>query len=161
MNLLDAAIYIATEAHRGELNPHDGELYIHHPQRVAISLRDAGFSEKYQAVAWMHDVVEDTEWSLQKIIDTLDVLIPWGLGEEQGKEIYYAIDSMTHRKGETNEEYYRRIARNPIARAVGFYDKTVENFGRNHLIDDDEKRLRMAKKYSLATSILNGPGPIA
>jgi hypothetical protein len=50
---------------------------------------------------------------------------------------------------------------NPIARAVGHYDKGVENFGRNHLIENDpEKQARLAKKYSLAMKILNGPGPL-
>lgn len=157
MNLLDAAIYVATDAHRGALNQHDGELYIHHPQRVAISLRDAGYSEKYQAVAWMHDVVEDTDWTLEKVRVTL----VGGVDFETICDVILALDAMTHRKGETNQDYYQRISRDPIARAVGFYDKTVENFGRNHLIEDEAKRLRMAQKYSLATSILNGPGPVA
>jgi hypothetical protein len=118
MNLLDCAIYIATEAHRGDLNKHDGELYIHHPQRIAINLRDSGYSEKYQAVAWMHDVVEDTEWSLQLIHDYLTENY-WDPDGRMMSEIHVmneviaALDAMTHRKGETNEDYYKRIARKP------------------------------------------------
>lgn len=160
MNLLDAAIYIATEAHRGDVNKHDGELYIHHPQRIAINLRDAGYSEIYQAVAWMHDVVEDTTWTLQMVYDKLCDLID--IDYTTLERVIAALDAMTHRKDETNEDYYLRIARNSISRAVGHYDKGVENFGRNHLIEnDDKKKLRLAAKYSLAMSILQGPGPVA
>lgn len=155
--LLDAAIYIATEAHRGDLNPHDGELYVHHPQRVAMAVRDAGYSEQYQAVAWMHDVVEDTDWTLEMV----RLHLVGSARTDVVADVILALDAMTHRDGETNNDYYHRIAANTIARAVGFYDKTVENFGRNHLLTDDAKRLRMAQKYSLATSILNGPGPVA
>lgn len=158
MNLLDAAIYIATEAHRGDLNPHDGELYIHHPQRVSISLRDAGYSDTYQAVAWMHDVVEDTAWTLQMVIEFF--YAQDNLNVQDVQDMALGLDAMTHRKGESNEDYYHRMKRNAIARAVGHYDKGVENFGRNHKIEDNEKRLRMAGKYSLAMSILEGPGPI-
>jgi (p)ppGpp synthase/HD superfamily hydrolase len=163
MNLLDAAIYIATEAHRGELNKHDGELYIHHPQRVSVGLREAGYSLKYQAVAWIHDVVEDCEgWTLQRVAQSLRDLCP-DVYQKDIDEIVAALDAMTHRPGETNTDYYHRIRRNVIARAVGWYDKVKENFGRNHLIENDEKKqLRLAKKYSEAVSVLDGPGqPVA
>ena len=60
---------------------------------------------------------------------------------------------MTKRKGETNEDYYWRVKQNPHATRVKICD-LLDNFGRNHLVEDEEKRLRMAAKYSLGFDIL-------
>ena len=58
-------------------------------------------------VAVLHDVVEDTDW-------TFDRLRTEGFGEP----ILEALDAVTRRDGESYEDFVRRAAMNPIGRNV-------------------------------------------
>lgn len=99
--------------------------------------------------AWLHDVVEDTDISLAEITDML-----W-YAEDRGDDIVLIVDAVDclTKKGEPNEDYYWRIKGNALATAVKIAD-IHDNFGRNHLIEDEETKIRMATKYSLGISIL-------
>lgn len=141
MTLLDTAIAIALRYHHGQVNKHDGEPYILHPHRVATRVRDAGLPEDYQAVAWLHDVLEDTELTFSELL----TMVP--------SEIALAVLMLTKTKGMSNEDYYKMLAGQRLAGTVKLFD-IDENFGRNHLIEDDATRLRMAKKYSLGIDML-------
>lgn len=57
------AEHIACQAHAGQTD-YQGQPYIDHPQRVAI--RCTGDDAK--AVAWLHDVLEDTEWTSEQLL---------------------------------------------------------------------------------------------
>lgn len=83
-----------------------GKPYVDHLARVARPFDYPAFPAA-QAVAWLHDVVEDTPCTL---VD-LDLL---GFS----KEIRDAVDAITQRKGEALEDYWQRVKDNPIARAV-------------------------------------------
>lgn len=139
--LVDKALQLAIKAHDGQYNQYNGEPYILHPIRVWIATRDSGLDEEHQATALLHDVLEDTGVS---VIDLLD---------DFPTEVVEAVTVLTKRKGVTNEQYYLKVKKHPIARRVKIID-IQENFGRNHLIEDEETRLRMAKKYSLGIDIL-------
>lgn len=58
--LVQAAKALATAAH-GYDTDRSGKPYIDHPARVAAAVRDDPYAE---TVAWLHDVVEDTEVTL-------------------------------------------------------------------------------------------------
>lgn len=146
MNIVDRAEQIALIAHFGMKNKHDDEPYVLHLQRVYIAVRDAGNDEVRQAIAWLHDTVEDTELTFRDILDDFD-------GNEISARIASGVLSLTKRAGEPNERYYQRVKNNPDAIAVKIHD-IHDNFGRNHLIEDQETKLRMAKKYSLGLDIL-------
>tara|TARA_B110000503_G_scaffold113794_1_gene170905 strand:- start:4 stop:513 length:510 start_codon:yes stop_codon:yes gene_type:complete len=62
MSLVGRAAIFATAAHSaiGQVRKYDGSPYIHHPQRVADTVREFGGSDDMIAAAWLHDVVEDT-----------------------------------------------------------------------------------------------------
>ena len=60
--LLELAIKVATKAHEGQLDK-GGNPYILHPQAVADSLD----STENKIVAYLHDVVEDTEITLEDL----------------------------------------------------------------------------------------------
>lgn len=60
--LLSLAIKVATEAHEGQLDK-GGNPYILHPQAVAASLDNT----ENKIVAYLHDVVEDTDVTLDKL----------------------------------------------------------------------------------------------
>lgn len=143
MNLVDSAIATAIKAHNGHVNQHNGEPYMLHLQRVYISVREAGYPEIFQAAAWLHDSLEDTELNLE----ALQGAIP------KADELYEAVLALTHNPGESYADYCRRAKLNRVARIVKRYD-LLDNFRRNHLIESEETRLRMAKKYSLGLDIL-------
>lgn len=171
MNIAQAARTIALGAHGGDKNQHDGELYLLHVNRVAIGssaqakrlqneLLEFGVKDPWdnldfeavEAVAWLHDVVEDTYKSLvmieaDLIMESRDFAVI--------KLIVDAVALLTKPSDGslTNKDYYLRIKSNPLARAVKLAD-LQDNFRRNHLITDEAKKLRMATKYSLGMDIL-------
>lgn len=140
-NVVDLAMAVALREHNGQVNKHDGEAYITHVHRVATHVRDRGLDETHQAVAWLHDVLEDTAYTAAE------------LSRSFSAEIVAAVLALTKVKGQTNEEYYSALRDNPIAARVKISDM-IDNFSRNHMITDDATRLRMAEKYSLGLYIL-------
>lgn len=102
------AIEIALVAHKGQLDK-GGHPYIEHPATVASALE----GDDLRAVGWLHDVVEDTEW-------TLDDLRAQGVDEH----VVQAVDALTRRKadGETYREYIERVALNEMAVKVKIAD---------------------------------------
>ena len=65
--LLDEAHELAAAAHAGQTRKDDGAPYVTHPLRVAELVRGAGLGTDLQAVALLHDVVEDSEIGLAEI----------------------------------------------------------------------------------------------
>ena len=62
MSTLERAIEIATEAHRGQRDK-AGNDYIGHPLRVMA----AGKTLEEKIVGVLHDVVEDSDWTLEEL----------------------------------------------------------------------------------------------
>ena len=62
MSTLERAIEIATEAHRGQFDK-AGNDYIGHPLRVMA----AGKTTEEKIVGVLHDVVEDTDWTFDRL----------------------------------------------------------------------------------------------
>lgn len=112
MNLNDQlkkAIEIAISAHEGQLDTHNGRPYIEHPFRVM----NAGHTLQEKIVGILHDVVEDTLW-------TTDKLAQEGFSEE----IVAAINAITHRDNESYDDYMLRVQANTIATRVKLNDLT-------------------------------------
>ena len=66
MEKIRGAYEVAREAHQGQLR-RSGEPYIDHPIRVAMILVDLGMDTDSIVAALLHDVVEDTETTLDEI----------------------------------------------------------------------------------------------
>ena len=66
INLTDV-FYFANVAHKGQLRKYTGEDYIVHPMAVLKMVEKHGGSEVQQAAALLHDVVEDTTYTLADI----------------------------------------------------------------------------------------------
>ena len=162
MNIVLASQLFAIEHHGGDKNKHDGEIYLKHVARVAFSVvddaMDNGMSDHtigiLESTAWLHDVIEDTSASFTILKNYLswakDGSYPW----ESVSMILNAVDLLTKR-GDSNEDYYHRIAEDSVAKFVKIRDMR-DNFRRNHMIEDEATRARMAKKYSLGMDILGG-----
>jgi len=85
--MIRRAFRLSYWAHRNDRRA-SGEMYISHPLQVAkIAVRDIGFDQLTVAAALLHDVVEDTEFSLDFI------------REEFGSELALLIDGLTKISG--------------------------------------------------------------
>lgn len=104
--LLGRAIAIAAVAHQHQLDKANAP-YILHPLRMMLR----GQTELEQMVAVLHDVVEDSDW-------TLDQLRTEGFPEE----VILALDCLTRRAEESYDEFIDRVLTNPLATHVKQYD---------------------------------------
>ena len=140
MSTLARAIEIATEAHRGQVDK-AGNEYIGHPLRVM----EMGKTEEEKIVGVLHDVVEDTDWSFERL-------------EAEGfaPEIIAALKCVTKiSENENYDAFIERVKKNPLATAVKINDLTDNMDIRRlpYLSDKDIKRL---KKYLKAYKKLIG-----
>lgn len=106
MATLQKAIEIAVAAHARQVNKSGGP-YVLHPLRVMLSLR----TEEERIVGVLHDVIEDTEVTLQEIKEA-------GFSEL----VLRALGLVTHQKGDSYADYVIRCGRDPIAREVKLAD---------------------------------------
>ena len=106
MSDLQRAIEISVTAHKGQVRK-DGSPYVLHPLRLMMSVNSA--DEKIVAV--LHDVVEDTDITMQQLED-----------EGFSKQVLAALRLVTHDDGTSYEDYITNIKGNPIARAVKLAD---------------------------------------
>ncbi|MGV1049082.1 MAG: HD domain-containing protein [Solirubrobacterales bacterium] len=66
--LIADALAVAVEAHAGQVrNGSGGMPYIEHPQAVAALLAEHGFGDEVLAAALLHDVVEDSETTVEEL----------------------------------------------------------------------------------------------
>jgi len=82
ISLIEKAYHVAKEAHGDQLRK-SGEPYISHPIQVAIILAELEMDKETVAAAILHDVVEDTNMSLDD------------LKEEFGEEVALLVDGVT------------------------------------------------------------------
>ena len=102
MSYLEKAIKLAVLSHEGQLDK-AGSPYILHPLRMMFRFQN----EALQMVAVLHDVVEDTEVSLEQL-------------QEEGypEEVITGVQAMTRRDDESYDEFIERAASNALARQV-------------------------------------------
>ncbi|MEO0556958.1 MAG: HD domain-containing protein [Bacteroidota bacterium] len=141
MSTLERAIVIATEAHAGERDK-GGAHYILHPLRVMLSMT----TEAEQIAAVLHDVVEDSEW-------TLDAL----RGEGFSEEVVRAIDHLTRRDGETYAAFVQRAGEDPVAARVKAAD-LIDNMDLSRIANPTARDHERIAKYKRALATLrSGP----
>ncbi len=131
------AVNLMFEAHK-EQRDKSGLPYVFHPFHLAEQMED----ETTTVVALLHDVVEDTDY-------TLDDLRRMGFSEEACK----AIDLMTHREGVPYMDYVRRIKTNPVAVKVKLADLR-HNSDMSRMEEPTERDLQRAEKYREAMRLL-------
>lgn len=66
METIQRAFYVANQAHMGTLR-RSGEPYIQHPLEVALLLADMRIDADSIVAALLHDVVEDTDFTLEQL----------------------------------------------------------------------------------------------
>lgn len=131
------AMRFCYEAHNGQFD-RDSIPYSFHPIHLAEQMDD----ENTTVVALLHDVVEDTNYTLEDL-------------KEMGfsKEVLDAIALLTHDKAIPYEDYVLNIKSNPIARKVKLADLR-HNSDLTRLSKVAEKDLKRNEKYKRAIRIL-------
>ncbi len=133
---------IAVAAHKGQVDK-AGKPYIEHPAHVASGVQ----GDIAKAVAWLHDVVEDTLLTLADL-----------RGKGVAPEVVEALKLLTHDESVPYLEYVRSLKSNPLACAVKLADLR-HNSDLSRLPRITEKDQRRAEKYAKAIAILEGEGP--
>ena len=131
------AMKLCFKAHKKQIDK-SGLPYVFHPFHLAEQMKD----EKTTITALLHDVAEDSKYSLKYISE---------LGFD--KEIIDALTLLTHDKSVPYMDYILKIRDNPIAKAVKMADlKHNSDLTRlNEISDKDKER---CTKYLIALSLL-------
>ena|SRR5215210_3982490 len=140
---LEDAVSIAALAHRGQKDK-AGAPYLLHPLRLMLRMN----SEAAMMAAVLHDVVEDTAWTIEQL-------------REQGfpGEVLEAVECLTRRGGEGYEEFIGRVQKNQVAREVKVAD-LEDNMNIRRIGQISAKDLERLERYHRAWCVLTKAGDI-
>lgn len=134
--ILEEAILLATIKHKGQKR-RDGTPYIFHPLEVSKILREQGFGVKYQVIAVLHDILEDTDTSVEEL-------------RLFGNDVIEAVLLLTRGDGQDENDYVRKILNNRYASYVKMADK-INNLLASQKLSGNESFKKYyankAKKY--------------
>ena len=135
------AMKLCFEAHKDQVDQ-SGMPYVFHPFHLAEQMHD----EDSTVVALLHDVVEDTPYTLEDL-------------KEMGfnRAVLEAVTLLTHLPQVSYEVYLEGIKKNPLAKTVKLAD-IAHNSDQTRLDADDPRAGYWAKKYKRALEILNSDG---
>lgn len=133
MATLEKAIEIAVNAHRGQTDK-AGRPYILHPLHLMQQFEELDT----MMVAVLHDSVEDSDL-------TLDDLTVAGFSSD----VVGAIDALTHRAGESYDQYLQRVQSHPLATRVKLAD-LQHNMDIRRMSEMHERDLERLAKYHKA-----------
>jgi hypothetical protein len=140
---VEKAKMVATWAHRNQTDM-AGRPYIEHCERVA---RAVSGNDVAVAVAWLHDVVEDTDLTytdLEKLGFSYPVLA--------------GVAAITQLPGEPLEEYWGRVRENGHAKLVKTRGDIPDNLDERRLDFLPEKiQVKLRDKYARAVNFLGLP----
>lgn len=135
---------LARKAHAGQVDKQGRDYATYHLQPVAALL--APFGAEAVSVGWLHDIVEDTDTTLEDL--------------HAARFSYWvvnAVDSVTRRPDESYLDMVRRAAADPYGRLVKLMDNWVNLRGLEDLAKvDPEKAASLRKRYTAARIILLG-----
>ena len=131
------AMKLCFEAHKDQVDK-SGMPYVFHPYHLAEQMTD----EDTTVAALLHDVVEDTDY-------TLEDLEKLGLSQQ----VIQAVALLTHDEEVPYLDYVAKIKDNPIAKAVKLAD-IEHNSDLTRLGPDDVRIPAFREKYAAARAIL-------
>lgn len=137
MPTLEDTLKLALKAHTGQTDKY-GQPYILHPLRVMARME----TEAEQMVALLHDVVEDSDI-------TLDDLRKEGYSEE----IVTAVDALSKREGEEYFAFVQRAIDHPLARRVKQGD-LEDNMDIRRMPEITEEAHQRLQKYRKAWTMV-------
>jgi len=133
------ALRLCFDAHK-EQEDKSGLPYVFHPFHLAEQMQD----EVTTIVALLHDVVEDTDYTLEDLKK-----------EGFGDAVIDALALLTHDDDTPYMDYVARIKENPIAKAVKLAD-LAHNSDLSRMDAVDERAMERNRKYKAAIALLEG-----
>ena len=134
------ALKLAFEAHKDQLDK-GGLPYIFHPFHLAEQMKD----EDTTVTALLHDIVEDTDYTMEDLRDM-------GFRET----VCRAVEVLTHDKNVPYMEYIAKIKENPIAKAVKLADlQHNSDLSRLESLAHSESVNKLLEKYKRAITLLS------
>ena len=140
-DLTKRALKLCFAAHKDQTDK-SGLPYVFHPFHLAEQMPD----ELTTVVALLHDVVEDTPYTLEDLAR---------LGFPQ--EVLSSLARLTHDPSVPYLDYVAALKEDPIARQVKLADLR-HNSDLTRLDHVDEKARQRAEKYAAAIRLLEQPG---
>lgn len=135
--LTKKALKLCFEAHKDQVDK-SGMPYVFHPFHLAEQMT----TEETVITALLHDVVEDTDYTLEDLA---------GMGFPE--TVIEALRLMTHERSVPYLDYVCKIKTNEIARTVKLADLR-HNSDVTRLDSVDEKTEKRLEKYTKAMEIL-------
>jgi (p)ppGpp synthase/HD superfamily hydrolase len=133
------AASIAAAAHLGQFDK-SGAPYVLHPMRLMLRAS----TPEEQMIAVLHDVVEDTSWTLEQLAD-----------EGFPAAVIGALDRLTKREGESYQAFIERIVLDPLASRVKLLD-LEDNLDLKRLTRITPADLQRLERYHRARTRLLG-----
>lgn len=135
--LTKKALRVCFQAHKEQVDK-TGMPYVFHPFHLAEQMED----EISTACALLHDVVEDTDLTLQ---DLRSMGFP--------EEVLEVLALLTHGEGVPYMDYVKRISVHPVAKRVKIAD-LLHNSDTTRLDTVDEAARQRGEKYKQALALL-------
>lgn len=160
MSTLERAITIANTAHSRQMDK-TGAPYILHPLRVLDRVRAMGGGEVEMIAAVLHDVVEDSEWTLEQLRE-----------EGFGEDVIRVVAALTKRPDEEIPDdrkwdltpYYRFVERAAQSRASRMVKRgdLLDNLDTTRIanrgLKDDKRIVRYCRGRGLLETIIREHG---
>lgn len=124
---------LARKAHEGQFRFDGVTPYIKHPEAVAESVR--GYGAQAVAIAWLHDVLEDTSYNAESMRKE-------GISED----VIMAVGVLSKRSGEDYGSYLMRVRSFPVCCLVKIHDIL-------HNLSDSPSR-NQVKRYAAGLKFL-------
>lgn len=135
--MIETALKIIEKAFAGKTDK-AGEPYIEHLKRVSKSCPDLGINSEVKIIALLHDILEDCpEWN-EKAMRVFFT-----------DEIVKSVVALTHKKGDTYDQYISKVMEDRWASIVKIYD-LQDNMNITRLKELTNEDLERLKKYHSA-----------
>lgn len=135
--MLELAKFVSENSHKNQIDKAGIDYFAGHIQAVVNGVT----TNKEKIVAYLHDTVEDTPLTIERIKELF--------GEEIGEAVFAITKS---KDGSLSyDDYIERVKANPLARAVKISDlKYNMDLSRLEKVGITEKDIKRAKKYQKA-----------
>ena len=135
--MLELAKFVSENSHKNQIDKAGIDYFAGHIQAVVNGVT----TSKEKIVAYLHDTVEDTPLTIERIKELF--------GEEIGEAVFAITKS---KDGSLSyDDYIERVKANPLARAVKISDlKHNMDLSRLEKVGITEKDIKRAKKYQKA-----------
>lgn len=148
IGLICRAFNFAYELHKGQYRK-SGEPYIAHPVSVASLLRDLGGDSTMIAAGFLHDVVEDTEVTLEEIEQRFGCEVRQ-LVEGVTKLSKFNFSSKTERQAENFRRMFLAMAKDIRVIVVKLADRLHNMRTLEHLSPDKQSRIALETREIFA-----------